>query len=104
MVVVLPAPFGPQQAEDLAFFHREIDVLDGLAFAKGFVQVFYFNGFFHKVPPFGFDPKVIEEPHFESVGSTQRVCSQPYTLKMRSSSRLFGYDNYFVFGSIYGSC
>ena len=51
MVVVLPAPFGPSRLKISPFSTAEIDALDGLAFAKGFVQVLYFDGFFHNVPP-----------------------------------------------------
>ena len=51
----LAGAVGAKQAEDLAFFHAEIDALNSLAFAKGFVQVLYFDGFFHNyMPPYYF--------------------------------------------------
>ena len=40
MVVVLPAPFGPREANDLAGVHREGDVVDSYGFAAvGFAEL-----------------------------------------------------------------
>ncbi len=59
MVVVLPAPFGPQQAKANAGAHREVDAIHGIHAGVVFVQIAHFqnrlrhlldNSSFHNKP------------------------------------------------------
>ena len=72
MVVVFPAPFGPEEAEDLALLHAEVHVDDAQV---GSVELGELLGLDdgHPLPPEAADPW-IEPPHrrLSVPGSTSR--------------------------------